>query len=74
MPQVTKIEGQNAIIEGDSFSAIQWGIGEVSLSLEIDILDWRGSPHFFSVAVQFQHILRDANDIADCLAREGAPT
>lgn len=62
--------GHNAIIEGNSFSTIQWGSVEVSLKigrLVEEVLQVSAHSEY-----SFHHILCGANETADGLAGEGA--
>lgn len=60
----------NAIIEGGSFSAIQWGSGAAKCPWWL--ADWVEEIKHISTQLQccFLHVLREANGIADGLARE----
>lgn len=66
-----KLEGYNVMIEGDSFSAIQWGSGKSRCPWRV--ADCVVEIHQISTRLDcsFHHFSREANDIADCLAREG---
>lgn len=70
--ELRKLEGHNAIIEGDPFSAIQWGLGKSTCPWKF--ADWVKEVHQISskLGCSFHHILREANAIADRIAREGA--
>ena len=65
------MSGFKAIIESDSFSAIQWGFGKSSFPWRLadwveeiqDILRQLGAP--------FSHVLREAYAITNALAKEG---
>ena len=63
--------GCNAIIEGDSFSAIQWGSRESSYPWRWE--NWvKGVQDILSqLNAPFNHILWEANDMEDGLAMEG---
>ena len=60
-----------AIIEGDSFSAIYCGSGKISHSWRL--VDWVEEVQDISPQLDpsFHHIIREANDMADDLTREG---
>ena len=61
----------NPILEGDSFSAIQWGSGKASHPWRL--ADWVEEVQGIlrHVAAYFHHFVREANDMADAFAREG---
>ena len=63
--------GFNSILEGDSFSAIQWGLGKAIHPWRI--ADWVEEVQDISshLGASFQHVLREDNSMADGLAREG---
>lgn len=70
--ELYKMEANNAIVKGDIFSAVQWGYGKSRYP-------WRlansvEEVHHISAQLNccFHHILREANYIANHLAREGA--
>lgn len=65
--EFSKIEATYAIIEGDSFLAIQWGSS--SSRCPWRLAEWLAELHQNSA--QLHHILKDANELADQLAREG---
>ena len=69
--ELSRLDGYKALIEGDSFLAIQWGLGKCSHPSRI--VDWVEEVHDISqkLDVQFHHIQREANVMADSLAREG---
>lgn len=60
-----------AIIDGDSYSAIQWGYGKIKCSWRL--MDWVEEVHLIAWCLQctFHHMLREANDLVDGLAWEG---
>lgn len=66
------MEATNAIVAGDSFSAIQWGSGRSKWPWRL--ADWVEEIHYISSHLNctFHHILGEANKTADLLAREGA--
>ena len=68
--ELLKLNGYSAIIEGDSFSAILWGFGKASHSWRLR--NWVEEVQAIStqLGASFHHIPREANIIADSLARE----
>lgn len=70
--ELRKIGAMLAMVEGDSFSAVQWGSGKSKYQWRL--LEWVEEVYQISAQLHcsFYHILREANDIADFLAREGA--
>lgn len=70
--ELQKIEGYNAMIKKDFFLAILWGSWRCTYPWKF--ADWVEEIHQISshLGCSFYHILREANAIADCLAREGA--
>ena len=69
--ELSRLDGYKAIIEGDSVSVIQWGLGKSSHRWRI--ANWVEEVHDISqkLDVQFRHIQRKANVMADCLPGEG---
>ena len=69
--ELAKLGGSYPIIEGDSFSTIQWASGKASYPWRI--ADWVEEVQDIAkkIGVSFCHILREANSKADGLAREG---
>lgn len=69
--KLLKLNAYSAIIEGNSFSAIQWGSGKASHPW--GLANWVEEVQAIStkVGVSFDHIPREANNMADGLAREG---
>lgn len=67
--ELCKIGAHNAIIEGDSFSAIRWGPGKSCYPWKL--ADWVGEIHHIAdqLGCQFNHISRGENEIADDFAR-----
>lgn len=68
--ELWKLGGYNAI-SGGSFSTIQWGSGKSSSPSRL--ADWVKDMQDISsqLNVTFNLLLREANDMADDLAREG---
>ena len=69
--ELLKLDGYFSIIEGDSFSAIQWGLGKTMYPWRLaewveEVLDISNQLH-----ASFHHILSEANVIADGRAKEG---
>lgn len=64
-------ESINVVIEGGSYSAIQWGSGEASISWRL--LDCVEEMQDISrrLGSSFHHIFREANVMADALAKGG---
>lgn len=69
--KLLKVEGYKTIIEGDSVFAIQWGLGKVKCP-------WRLTNRIEEVHMivrrlqcSYNDVLRNGNDLADGLAREG---
>lgn len=62
----------NTIIEGDPYSTIQWGSGKVKCPWQL--ADWVEEVYIIARQLKctFHHVLREANDLAHGLAREGA--
>lgn len=60
--ELLKLGGLLAIIEGDSFSAIQWGLRKTSYPWKL--ADWVKAAHDISsqLSASFRHILWEAND------------
>lgn len=69
--ELQKIKARNAIVEGDSFTAIQWGPGRFKCPWQL--ADWVEEIHHISAQLSctFFHISREANDTTDRLARKG---
>ena len=67
--ELLQMVGYGAILEGDSFSAIQWCSG--SSSYPWRLVDWVEEVQDISrrLRATFNHILRGANIVADSLAR-----
>lgn len=70
--ELIQMGSQRAIIEGDLFSAIQWGQGKTQCLQRL--ADWVEEVHQISKQPHctFQYVLREANDVAEGLKREGA--
>lgn len=71
--ELDKLEATNAMVQGDSFPTIQWGQARPrTRRVEISGLRGGDSPNQISAHLQcsFYHILQEANDKADHLARE----
>lgn len=62
----------NALIEGDTFPAIQWGLGKISYPWRL--ADWVEEVQSISAQLncKFIHIFREANEATDALAVEGS--
>ena len=69
--ELEKIGGSYPIMEGDSFSTIQWAFGKAIYPWRIT--DWVEEVQDISkkIGASFRHILREANSMADGLSREG---
>ena len=69
--ELRRIGGLNPIFEDDSFSSVQWGSGEAIHPWRL--ADWVEEVQVISslLDASFHHILREANTMADGLAREG---
>ena len=69
--ELLKLDDYFSLIEGDSFSAIQWGSGKTMYPWRLT--DWVEEVLDISSQLQasFLHILREANVIADGFAKEG---
>ena len=69
--ELLTLESINAVIERDSYSAIQWGSGEASIPWRL--LDWVEKVQDISsrLGASFHYIFREANVMADALAKEG---
>ena len=65
------MESINAIIEGDSYSAIQWGSGAAFIPQRL--LDWVEEVQDISrrLGASFRCIFREANVMANAFAKEG---
>ena len=65
--ELLSLESINTIIEGDSYSAIQWGSGETSIPWRL--LDWMEEVQDISrcLSAFFHHILPEANVMVDAL-------
>ena len=61
----------NPILERDSFSSIQWGSGKAIHPWRL--ADWVEEVQDISslLGASFHHVLREANNMVDGLAREG---
>lgn len=60
--ELCRFEATNAIVEGDTFSAIQWGSGKLKCPWRL--VDWVEEIHH--ITAQLKYIfLRDANNAAD---------
>lgn len=70
--ELVKQGSHYAIIEGNSFSAIQWGSGK-SIYL-CRVAGWVEEIQHISAlsGCSFNHVLREVNDLADGFSREGA--
>lgn len=64
-------EAYKAIIEGGSFSAIQWGSVKSPYPWRLVDLVEEVQDISSQLGASFKHFLREANDMADGLAREG---
>ena len=69
--ELEKMGGSYPIIDRDSFSTIQWASGKVIYPWRI--AHWVEEVQGISkkIGASFRHILREANSMADGLAREG---
>eukprot|EP00268_Persea_americana_P031770 TRINITY_DN3105_c0_g1_i5.p1 TRINITY_DN3105_c0_g1~~TRINITY_DN3105_c0_g1_i5.p1 ORF type:complete len:110 (-),score=14.17 TRINITY_DN3105_c0_g1_i5:303-632(-) len=69
--ELEKMGGSYPIIEGDSFSTIQWTSGKAIYPWRI--ADWVEEVQDFSkkIGACFRHILREVYSMADGLAMEG---
>eukprot|EP00268_Persea_americana_P043744 TRINITY_DN4402_c0_g1_i2.p7 TRINITY_DN4402_c0_g1~~TRINITY_DN4402_c0_g1_i2.p7 ORF type:complete len:104 (+),score=30.42 TRINITY_DN4402_c0_g1_i2:3517-3828(+) len=65
--ELLSLGGYNAIIEGDSVSAIQWGSGKASHPYLVEELQDIAK----QLGASFHHVHREANVMADDLAKEG---
>lgn len=63
--ELRKLEAANAFVEGDSLSAIRWGLSMSKCPWRLE--DWVEDVHFISTKLNFSfnHILRKVNAIAD---------
>lgn len=66
-----RIEDHNAMIEGDSFSAIQWSVGKTRYPWKV--AEWAEVIHQISAQLRcsFHHILQEANAMADQPSYQG---
>lgn len=66
-----RIEDHNAMIEGDSFSAIQWSLGKTRYPWKV--AEWAEVIHQISAQLRcsFHHILQEANAMADQPSYQG---
>ncbi|XXG42545.1 hypothetical protein AAC387_Pa01g2800 [Persea americana] len=69
--ELLSLGGYNAIIEGDSYSAIQWGSGKASHPWTLTDLVEEVKDIDKQLGASFHHIHREANVMADALAKEG---
>lgn len=67
--ELRKIEGHHAMIEGDFFHSGVWGALHI---LGNKRTEWRRFNKFQSIELHFYHVPREANVLADHLARERA--
>ena len=69
--ELLSLRSYNTIIEGDSFSAIQWGSGKAShpWRLTYSVLEVQDTAK--QLGASFHHVHREANVMADALAKEG---
>lgn len=70
--KLRKIDAFNESVESDSFSAIQWESGKSKCPWRL--ANWVEEVLCIARRLKctFKHILREANEVADSLAREGA--
>ena len=66
-----KLGGYKAFIEGDSFSAIQWGSGKSPLPWRLADLVQEVQDISTQLGASFIHIPHEANDMVDILAWKG---
>ena len=69
--ELLRLGSSNAIIEGDSYLAIQWGPGKASYPWRLT--DWVEEVHDNAKqhGASFSHVHREANVKANALAKEG---
>ena len=68
--ELLSLGGHNAIIEGDSFSAIQWGSGKVSHPWRLTDLVEEVKDFAKQLGALFHHVHKEANVMVDALAKE----
>lgn len=69
--ELLNLSARSAVTEGDSFSVIQWGSRKTCDPWHLD--DWLEEVQDICCQLDapFHHIHREANDMADALAKEG---
>ena len=69
--ELLSLGSYNAIMEGDSYSAIQWGSRKDSHPWRLTDLVEEVQDIAKQLEASFHHVHREANVIADALAKEG---
>lgn len=67
-----QLDSVETIIEGDSFSAIKWRLCQVKCPWRLADLVDEIIQITQPLQCMFHHVLREANDLADGFAKEGA--